>query len=337
MRRACRVHNTSPVSCPSPHTLASQAVLLLHVLRPGPRGGGVPAAGRPGHAIPPRGLPGGRHRRRLPARLLLRLRLARPVRGQHAIPERALVLQVRARKTAGLLGPRAACRELARRVSRRWKSSTVRSYATCSRISSHISTHHRTLQKRDAASLARILSFMGVRRPARLELLIDGGFALTFVLTRVVGCVTESPAIASQPDTLSTPPHHAASYGLGFTHSLRGLWLGYYAPLPATQPAAGRRRWSWWPRVSGSFACCSVRHRAGGRARARLGTRPVAPDVVCGARPCWHMHAQLGPRRHAGAAAQTLQPTQATPPGLRTRRRLQSAGGASDGDQHPRA
>ena len=74
---------------------------------------------------------------------------------------------------------------------------------------------------------------MGVRRPARLELLIDGGFALTFVLTRVVGCVTESPAVASQPDTLSTPPHHAASYGLGFTHSLRGLWLGYYAPLPA--------------------------------------------------------------------------------------------------------
>ena len=50
---------------------------------------------------------------------------------------------------------------------------------------------------------------MGVRRPAQLETAIDAGFALTFVLTRVVG------------------------YGLGFTHSLRGLWLGYYAPLPA--------------------------------------------------------------------------------------------------------
>jgi hypothetical protein len=49
---------------------------------------------------------------------------------------------------------------------------------------------------------------MGVRRPAQLERVIDAGFALSFVLTRVVG------------------------YGLGFTHSLRGLWLGYYAPLP---------------------------------------------------------------------------------------------------------
>lgn len=83
---------------------------------------------------------------------------------------------------------------------------------------------YRTLKKRDSEkresekkTMSVALATLGIRDPEKLAKVIDVGFAVTFILTRVVG------------------------YGLGFTHSLRGLWLGYYAPI---QPWAWRTMFS---------------------------------------------------------------------------------------------